>query len=171
MNRGRRPKGRSSFNALFANDNMNFNGTGKIWRYAYRYVLPVILVLCLAISFIRRGSLRGKLEIRELIRSRVAEEMTLTEVVLVRSATSKFRLIDDPQDGIFPNDDDNLIDAIVWYKRKISVSGHKRRWNPRQQKWRGNRLSPEEDSKAYEEGTRKFLLVKDQGLLVGDHVR
>jgi len=146
---------------------MNFNSKGKICKYVCRYVLPTTLVFCLAIYFFRSGSLKGKCKIRELGRSRVAEEMTLTKVVLV-NFNSKFSLIDDPNDGIFPNDNDDLIDVIVWYKRKKVPSYQRRHWK---YQWKANRLSLEADSKAYEEGTRKFLLVKDQGLRVGDHVR
>ena len=152
---------------------MDLNRIKDTWEVPGKYVVSAVVVLGLLYSIlIRRSSeyvLKRRMKVVGTTAHVVEEQEILTEVVLQKYGSVRFRLIDDPKDGYFPDDSDAMVDVVYWLR--LRGAGGLRYKGKRKPYWASKRLLPDEDAKSYELATRKFLEAKERNVQLDDTIR
>ena len=144
-----------------------------LWRFPGKYIVSAVVAVGVLHLFLIRYSSEYTLKRRMNIVGRttrmVEGQGVLTELVLEKYGSVRFRLIDQPEDGYFPNDLDGIIDEVYWSKLcgagGPKFKGMKRPW------WASKPLFQEQDRKSYELATKKFLKGKEQYAHLDDTIR
>ena len=136
----------------------------EMWGFPGRYIVSAVAVLGLLYSLLigrsTEHALKRRMEVVGATTQVVEGQEILAEVVLERHGSVRFRLCDDPEDGYFPNDRDEIIDRVYW-SRLRRAGGPRYRGKPKPY-WKTELLSPETAPESYELATNKFLRAKEQ---------